>query len=81
MRIVLFGLFFNPKDIDVKETDVALRERRPDINPDFAGIYPWDWVGDKGASSFKALEGGLLVRACTQYNKWFHYFFVLHMDP
>uniref|UniRef100_A0A6U5IZN7 Metallo-beta-lactamase domain-containing protein n=1 Tax=Corethron hystrix TaxID=216773 RepID=A0A6U5IZN7_9STRA len=41
MRIVLFGLFFNPKDIDVKETDVALRERRPDINPDFAGIYPW----------------------------------------
>jgi len=60
-RVALFALFFNPKDIAIKTTDVALQERMPQINPDFAGIYPWDWVGDKGQASFRALTGGLLV--------------------
>jgi hypothetical protein len=43
----------------------AIDERRPDINSDFAGIYPWDWVGDDVAS-FKALQGGLLVAPILQ---------------
>jgi len=43
----------------------AFDERRPDINSDFAGIYPWDWVGDDVAS-FKALQGGLLVAPILQ---------------
>ena len=43
----------------------ALSNRRPDINPDFAGIYPFDWVGDDVAS-FKALQGGLLVAPILQ---------------
>jgi len=42
-----------------------LTERRPDINSDFAGVYPWDWVGDDVAS-FKALQGGLLVAPILQ---------------
>ena len=44
---------------------VALKERRPDINSDFAGIYPWDWVGDDMAS-FKAISGGPLVAPILQ---------------
>ena len=44
---------------------VALKERRPDINSDFAGIYPWDWVGDDKAS-FKAISGGPLVAPILQ---------------
>lgn len=43
----------------------ALKERRPDINPDFAGVYPWDWVRDDVAS-FKAISGGLLVAPILQ---------------
>lgn len=46
-------------------SNTALAERRPDINPDFAGLYPWDWVGDD-VSSFKALQGGLLVAPILQ---------------
>lgn len=49
-RVVLFGLFFMPSSITVKDLERALRERRPDINSDFAGVYPWDWVGDEEAS-------------------------------
>jgi Domain of unknown function (DUF4336) len=49
-RLVLFGLFFMPSAIVIKDVSTALSERRPDINPDFAGIYPWDWVGDEAAS-------------------------------
>lgn len=49
-RICLFGLFFTPSAITIKDADVALKERRPDINSDFAGVYPWDWVGDEQAS-------------------------------
>lgn len=64
-RVVLFGLFFMPSAIDIKDADVALANRRPDINSDFAGIYPWDWVGDDVAS-FKALQGGLLVAPILQ---------------
>ena len=45
--------------------DVAFKERRPDINGDFLGIYPWDWVRDDEAS-FKALTGGLLVAPILQ---------------
>jgi hypothetical protein len=64
-RVVLFGLFFNPGAIDIKDGKEALVNRRPDINPDFAGIYPFDWVGDDVAS-FKALQGGLLVAPILQ---------------
>mmetsp|Transcript_22 Transcript_22/g.46 ORF Transcript_22/g.46 Transcript_22/m.46 type:complete len:493 (-) Transcript_22:223-1701(-) len=64
-RVVLFGLFFTPGALNIKDTNTALAERRPDINPDFAGIYPWDWVGDDIAS-FKALQGGLLVAPILQ---------------
>ena len=46
-------------------SDVAYAERRPDINSDFIGIYPWDWVGDDKAS-FKAISGGLLVAPILQ---------------
>lgn len=49
-RLVLFGLFFMPSAIVIKDVATALSERRPDINSDFAGIYPWDWVGDETAS-------------------------------
>jgi len=55
-RIVLFGLFFTPSAITIKDAQTALDERRPDINSDFAGIYPWDWVGDEEAS-WKGLTG------------------------
>jgi len=41
----------------------ALANRRPDINPDFAGIYPFDWVGDDIAS-FDARELVFLVSLC-----------------
>jgi hypothetical protein len=64
-RVALFGLFFTPSAIDIKDADVAFKERRPDINPDFIGIYPWDWVGDDKAS-FDALRGGLLVAPILQ---------------
>jgi hypothetical protein len=64
-RIALFGLYFTPSAIQVKDADVALKERRPDINPDFLGVYPWDWVGDDKAS-FDALTGGLLVAPILQ---------------
>jgi len=64
-RVVLFGLFFSPQAIRIKTVDEALSSRRPDINPDFAGIYPFDWVGDD-VSSFKALQGGLLVAPILQ---------------
>ena len=55
-RIVLFGLFFMPSAITIKDAGVALNERRPDINSDFAGVYPWDWTGDE-AASWKGLTG------------------------
>lgn len=42
-----------------------MKERRPDINPDFAGIYPWDWVGNDKAS-FDAISGGPLVAPILQ---------------
>ena len=61
----MFGLFFTPSAIDIKDADVAFRERRPDINSDFIGIYPWDWVRDDKAS-FNALTGGLLVAPILQ---------------
>lgn len=46
-------------------SNTALAERRPDINSDFAGVYPWDWVGDDKVS-FDALKGGLLVAPILQ---------------
>lgn len=64
-RVVLFGLYFMPGAIVVKDGKEALTNRRPDINPDFAGIYPFDWVGDDVAS-FQALQGGLLVAPILQ---------------
>lgn len=64
-RIALFGLYFTPSSIDIKDAGVAFKERRPDINPDFLGIYPWDWVRDEKAS-FEALTGGLLVAPILQ---------------
>lgn len=65
-RVLLFGLFFMPGAIFIKDANTAFQERRPDINPDFAGIYPWDWVGDGDIASFKALQGGLLVAPILQ---------------
>lgn len=64
-RIALFGLFFTPSAIDIKDADVAFKERRPEIDSDFIGIYPWDWVRDDKAS-FDALTGGLLVAPILQ---------------
>jgi hypothetical protein len=64
-RVVLFGLFFMPGAIDIKDAGEAVKNRRKDINPEFLGIYPWDWVGDDIAS-FKALQGGLLVAPILQ---------------
>jgi hypothetical protein len=55
-RVVLFGLFFMPSSIVVKDIKAALTERRPDINSEFAGIYPWSWVGNEDAS-WKGLTG------------------------
>ena len=55
-RVVLFGLYFQPSAIRIKDVSTALAERRPDINADFAGIYPWDWVGDEEAS-WRGLTG------------------------
>ena len=55
-RVVMFGLFFTPSAITIKDVKTALDHRRPDINSDFAGIYPWDWVGDEKAS-WKGLTG------------------------
>lgn len=51
--------------LSCNDRNVALKERRPDINPDFAGIYPWDWVGDD-VTSFKAISGGPLVAPILQ---------------
>ncbi|GMH98283.1 hypothetical protein TrVE_jg6137 [Triparma verrucosa] len=64
-RVVLFGLFFQPSAIKIKEAGVAFKERLPSINPDFLGIYPWDWIGDDN-KSFEALTGGLLVAPILQ---------------
>jgi len=64
-RVALFGLYFTPSAIDIKDGDVAFKERRPDINSDFIGIYPWDWVRDE-RPSFDALKGGLLVAPILQ---------------
>lgn len=55
-RIVLFGLYFTPSAITIKDFQSAIQERRPDINSDFAGIYPWDWDGDEIAS-WRVLTG------------------------
>ncbi|KAH8072143.1 DUF4336-containing protein [Aureococcus anophagefferens] len=43
-RVQLFGLYFMPAAIAVHSVNQAVEERRPDVNPDFAGIYPWDWT-------------------------------------
>mmetsp|Transcript_2608 Transcript_2608/g.2996 ORF Transcript_2608/g.2996 Transcript_2608/m.2996 type:complete len:488 (-) Transcript_2608:118-1581(-) len=64
-RVQLFGLFFTPSAIDIQTAGAAYAERRPDINSDFAGIYPWTWARDD-ATSFKAISGGLLVAPILQ---------------
>ena len=43
-RIALFGLFFTPSAIDIKDAGVAFQERRPDIDSGFLGIYPCECV-------------------------------------
>jgi Domain of unknown function (DUF4336) len=55
-RIVLFGLYFMPSAITIKDLQTAIQERRPDINNEFIGIYPWDWIGNEKAS-WDALTG------------------------
>ena len=55
-RVQLFGLYFMPAAIDIHSVPQSWKERRPDVNADFAGIYPWDWVRDDRAA-FKALSG------------------------
>jgi hypothetical protein len=64
-RVQLFGLFFMPSAIDIDDAKTALKNRRPDINSDFAGVYPWSWVRDDMAS-FRAISGGLLVAPILQ---------------
>ena len=64
-RTALFGLFFLPSAIRIKDFGAALKDRRPDIDPYLFGIYPWDWKGDEKAS-FDALTGGLLVAPILQ---------------
>jgi len=65
-RLVLFGLFFTPSGIQIKDISTAIQERRPDFFPDFFGIYPWDWIDNKDVPSFNALKGGLLVAPILQ---------------
>ena len=66
-RIVLFGLYFNPKDISILTGEEALKSRRSDINRDFYGIYPFTWPGNGSQNeSFDALKGGLLVAPILQ---------------
>jgi hypothetical protein len=69
-RICLFGLYFMPSAITIKDASTALQERRPDINSDFAGIYPWDWTGDEAASwlalTGSGKKGNLLVAPILQ---------------
>ena len=55
-RVQLFGLYFMPAAIDIHSVPQSWKERRPDINPDFAGIYPWDWARDD-VKAFRALSG------------------------
>ena len=55
-RVQLFGLYFMPAAIDIHSVPQSWKERRPDVNPDFAGIYPWDWVRDD-VKAFRALSG------------------------
>jgi hypothetical protein len=50
-RVQLFGLYFMPAAIDIHSVPQSWSERRPDINEDFGGIYPWDWVRDDKARS------------------------------
>lgn len=64
-RVQLFGLFFMPSAIDIDDASTAYKNRRPDIDSDFAGIYPWSWVRDDKAS-FNAIAGGLLVAPILQ---------------
>jgi hypothetical protein len=64
-RVVLFALFFQPAALKIQTLDGAIKSRRPDVNTDFAGIYPWCWEGDD-VKSFKALQGGLLVAPILQ---------------
>ena len=40
-RVVLFALFFLPAVVKIQTLEGAVKSRRPDINSDFAGIYPW----------------------------------------
>lgn len=54
-RVVLFGLYFMPSGITIKDVKTALNERRPDINPDFAGVYPWDWNLEQEQASWDAI--------------------------
>lgn len=65
-RVQLFGLFFMPSAIVIDDIKTALANRRPDINSDFAGIYPWTWIEDGDIRSFKAISGGLLVAPILQ---------------
>jgi Domain of unknown function (DUF4336) len=56
-RIQLFGLYFMPSAITIKDASLALKERRPDINSEFAGIYPWDWNRINEQASWAGLTG------------------------
>jgi hypothetical protein len=67
-RLVLFGLYFTPSPIVIKDAATAWKERRPDINADFAGIYPWDWVGDEDAS-WQGLTGNTKGMVDSPQNK------------
>lgn len=59
-RLLLFALYFTPSSIMIKDLDIAIKERRPDINSDFLGIYPWDWSnGIDEQQSWNSIKGSL----------------------
>jgi len=64
-RISLFGLFFQPCSIVIDDAKKAYDARRPDINPSFLGVYPWEWV-EPETKSFDAISKGLLVAPILQ---------------
>jgi hypothetical protein len=74
-RMALFGLVFFPAGINVSgvsETFSSLKKVNNNMRvlgegaiPIDGGLYPWSWVRNE-LSSFKALQGGLLVAPILQ---------------
>jgi len=74
-RMVLFGLTFQPKGINILDTFKAIK-MLPFVTQDMkklgdgaipfdGGFYPWEWI-ESDQPSFNALKGGLLVAPILQ---------------